>query len=199
MTVPNPSRIVPGGLQLTVKMNQNGQPAAVILGARRDPSGPTIDTALGNAWLSAFWSTMRLAMTTDVTCTGAVLRDLGLPGGNVLEIPAPADPAGAGATASAVAAACVVIKWKTANGTRRGKGRTFLPGLPQAGIGSDGRSLASGHSGTVQTQVSAYLGKPLWTAQLRPAVLSFVDQQARDITSGTPGPIVGIQRRRMRP
>lgn len=199
MTSPLTPRVVPNAYQMTVRMTDRGQTAAVVLGLLdSDAAAPSMDASNAAAWLAAWWSSMRIAVGTNLVCTGATVRDLGSVGGSVWEVAPPADPAGAGASAGAVAAACALLKWRTADGTRSGKGRTFLPGIAQVAIDTDGRSLTTGARGAVLTQAQVYLGKPLFTGTFGPAVISFKNQVARRITSVDVATTVAIQRNRMR-
>jgi hypothetical protein len=136
---------------------------------------------------------------SSVSCLGATLRDVSGPDGQVIEVGAPASPAGGAAGTAGLLAGSTLIKWSTATGGRTGKGRTYLPGLGTGYVEANGRTYTASFSGTAATAIAAYLGHASMTdGGIRPAVLSFRRGAARRITSGGLAPVVGVQRRRMR-
>lgn len=198
MTTATPPRLwIPGGRQLTVSFTVGGQDAVVVLGGQG--GGAWNDAAGAATWRDAFWNAFRPEICSAVTCTGAVLRTVEGPDGQVIEVGAPTNPVGLNSGAMTLAGAAMVIKWKTAQGGRSGKGRTFVPGVNEGAVSADGRTWGTGHNAGVQTCINNYLGSaPLSAAGLTPAVLSFRRGAAYAITSGSLAPIVGLQRRRMR-
>jgi hypothetical protein len=198
MTTPTPLARPVDGRQMTLLLDDRGQPSAVVLGALAEPSVNLVTTQ-AEAWIEAAWEAFRPLVVGTVTCTGAIVRDVSIVDGRVIELGAPANPTGSGGAASSVASAATLIKWSTGGGGRSGKGRSFIPGLSQSQVGADGRSYQAGYAATVQQAVSAYLGNPgLGSQGLLPAVLSFSKGQAQVILSGGLSGTIGVQRRRMR-
>lgn len=202
MTSPTPLQprlYVPNGKQLTVKLNDGGQPAAVVLGGVSGSPGAT-SVALANAWLQVFASQFMPLIANGINITGAVLRDVSAADGLVAEVGAPtANASGTRGAGRALAAASVLIKWSTARGGRSGKGRTFLPAVQSLDVNADGRTYNAAFATTVQTAITNYLtSASLQTAGLQPAVLSFTKGTAAVITGGALAGTVGVQRRRMR-
>lgn len=198
MTSPTPPRLpIPGGRQLTIKLSTAGQTAAVVLGAQG--AGGWSDANATRVWLNAFWSRFRFVCLTNVTCLGAIGRDVSGPDAPVYEVGAPTDQNGAYAGGQSVLAASTLIKWNTATGGRTGKGRTYIPGFSTAFLTADGRGYTAAYGATVQSHIDGYLADAALAAEgLDPAVLSFTRGAARPITSGSLASVVGIQRRRMR-
>lgn len=191
------ARLYPANaVQMTLKMMQNGQECAVVLGGiRRD--GQPFDLALGTAWRDHAWGLFRTLIVNDTSCIGATLRDVSKAGGAVFEVPAPTTNATAGvADESVIAAAGTLIKWSTATGGRSGKGRTFLPSLPRAQVTASRRGYTPAYQTQVGTAAASYISAPAGAPI--PAVLSFTKGAAYPITAGSLAPVVGIQRRRMR-
>lgn len=198
MTTPAPRIYPPGGMQLTLRLLQEGQEAACVLGA--GGGGPALlSQSIADAWRDIAWNSFRPLISSSVTCVGAVLRDVSQAEGLVVESGPPSTIAGGVATTQTLAAASTLIRWTTTTGGRSGKGRTFLPGLTSGVIGPGGRTYTSAHQTAVNTAINAYLSAGLWTAnEPFPAVLSFTKGYASEITSGALASVVGLQRRRMR-
>lgn len=201
MTSPAPTPVprlpIPTGLQLTVRVTQEGQEAAVVLGfLLNNASSPT--QALAQALLQAQWNAIRNMTTSTTICTGGTLRSLAASNNVVFELAAPSSPAGIDTTAPTVAAVATLIKWSTANGTRSGKGRTFIPGTPAAWVAAGGRSLTAAAQTVVNQRASEMLSHTAEWPGLQSAVLSFKNGVGYPITGGAPGGRLGIQRKRMR-
>jgi hypothetical protein len=187
---------IPAARQMTIRVNQWGQEAAMVLGF---VAPGAVTTAQAQAQLQSIWNVLRVAMSNSVTCTGAVLRDVSGDENGALELAAPTNSAGAFNGRSAVAAAGTLVKWGSTNGSRSGKGRTFIPALPEANIADNSRSLrVPEHVTPLQNALNTYLGATTTTQPLYPAVLSFSRGVAYPITSAAVGPIAAMQRRRMR-
>jgi hypothetical protein len=198
MTTPAPRAYPLNGRQLTVKINQAGQEAVVVLGGRLT-AGPEITAAKASAWLDTFWAAFRPVILGTYSCTGATLRDVNAAEGTVVEVGQPPNPTGFGGSGDTVAAACTLVKWSTAKGGRSGKGRTYIPGLSSAAVSPGGRTYDSGHVTKVNTAIAAYLNSGTWgTINIVPAVLSFTKGESNTITGGSIAAVVGVQRRRMR-
>lgn len=201
MTQPTPLRLpVPTGRQLTLRLSQAGQDAAIVLGFISED--PFIAEAQGKAVADAAWAAFRPLVYSDVQYVGGVWRDVAVEEGTSIEVTPPtatgAALGAAGGTAS-VAAACTLIRWSTGGGGRSGRGRTYLPGLATVSVAAGGREYTASYKTTVATQINAYLANSVWTTNnVRPAVLSFTKGSAREIVTGTLSPVVGVQRRRMR-
>jgi hypothetical protein len=199
MTTPPPvlGRYIPNAVQLTIKLNHNGQAAAVVLGATRPSVGAT--PGIAEAWRDAFWTAFRPLICSTTAVTGAVLRDVSGPDGDVSEVGAPTtNAAGFQGLVAAVGASAALIKWSTATGGRTGKGRTYIPGLPRDYVGPDGRLYTAQFQTEAQARINNYLAATIFASDFRPAVLSFTRGAARPITGGSPASVVGLQRRRMR-
>jgi hypothetical protein len=150
------------------------------------------------AWRDAAWAAFRPLISSDVSCAGATGRYVHEPAGQVFEFGAPTTPAGGNASTQGLAGGATLIKWATDTGGRSGKGRTFLPGLTNGVIGPGGRTYTAAHATATATAITNYLGSSAFTAEIRPAVLSFTKGAAYPITNGAISPIIGLQRRRMR-
>lgn len=182
--------------QLTLNLLQGTQVAAIVLGVK---SSTGVLTATDAAALrDAAWAAFRPLIASSTTCTGATLRATSAASGGVVEVGAPPTPGGGDTGNTGVASGCTLIKWATDTGGRSGKGRTYLPGLTQGAVGTDGRTYTAAHITKVQTAIAAYTGASVFASALKPAVLSFTKGTAAVITSGAPSAIVGLQRRRMR-
>jgi hypothetical protein len=180
-------------------MQQNGQDTAVVLGAIGGALG-TLSSATGQAWLNHFWSTFRASMTSTVTCTGGVYRDVSQADGVTFDLAAPPSPAGGNVGAQAVAAASMLIRWRTESGGRSARGRTYLPGVPANIVDLDYRSIKAADLVPLQTAADAYTAgfSSGGIADLEPAILSFTKGAAYAVVRGNPVSVLGIQRRRMR-
>lgn len=196
---PKPPRLpIPGGIQLTLKGTDGGQPFAIVLGAV-GPAGAGISTGIAEAWRNEAWARFRNLCSNVVVVQSAVLRHVEDPLMLPFEVGAPPSPTGSSVDARAIGAASFLLKWQTATGGRSGRGRTFLPGLPHPFVTPDGRAYTSDARTSAQTVLNAYIGAAMWdTIGFRPAVLSFRRGAAYEIVSGAPASIVGVQRRRMR-
>lgn len=197
MTTPSTRLYPAGGHQLTLNLVQDGQEAAIVLGAVTRPERFLVAADFA-AWRDAAWGAFRSLCQTGTSCAGATGRLVMRASGSVVELGPPPSPGGALTGAVGLASGSTLIKWGTAEGGRSGKGRTFIPGLPISSVAAGGRTYSSAHQTAIATAVSSYLGAALWTGGLSPAVLSFTKGQAHVITSGAASPIVGLQRRRMR-
>lgn len=201
MTSPTPPRLpIPAGRQLTLRLVQGGQEAAVVLGFVG--AGEVDAENRAAALRDIAWLAFRPLMAGDVSIVGAVLRDVSQADGKSVEVGAPSTTAtnsgGAGGS-SLVAAACYLLRWSTATGGRTGKGRTYLPGVVSTAVNAGGRTYTAGYQGTAATAITQYLAPAQYNAVATvPAVLSFTRGAARPITGGALAPVVGIQRRRMR-
>ena len=183
---------------MTLLFNHGGQSAAVVLGAH-SPSGSGMTRAKAEGWRDAFWNQARFLCLNTVTLTGAIIRDVSGPDGQVIEVGPPATNAtGSGTTGIALAAGSTLIKWSTEVGGRTGKGRTYVPGLSTSSVNTDGRTYTAGHISGVTSAVNGYLGAAVFDLSFQPAVLSFTRGAPRRIIGGAAAPVVGIQRRRMR-
>lgn len=199
MTSPAPVRLpIAGAVQLTMRLTQQGQPAAVVLGYFGGPANPGLVTS--QSILNAAWyKLVRPLTTSDVTCTGGVMRSVD---GSEISVELAAPSGGttvAAAGVSNIAAACSVIKWSSAGPGRSGKGRTFIP-LPGPAT-QDARAFTSTWTTTANNAAAAYLADPAFGGGggfHKPAILSFKRGAAYVITAGALSPVVGIQRRRMR-
>lgn len=200
MTSPAPRLYPANGLQLTVRLTQNGQNAAVVLGAMG--ANPGADgQAFGTAWLAKFWTNFQPRVVSGINVQGATLRVVSSAAGTTWEIPPPASASGTLTGVSALAASSAVIRWNTATGGRSGRGRSYIPGLAVGDIDGGGRNLTSGTLNAFSSAANAYLGN--WgtggvLSSFSPAVLSFTKGAAYPITSSSVLSVVGIQRRRMR-
>ena len=197
-SVTTPTRLnVPGAAILTIDYLQAGQRAASVLTLLRD--GTTIVSGVeGQAALNHWWATWRFAISSQVTCLGGTLRQA-VPNGRVDDLAAPPTPAGAAAgTTGDIAALATVIKWKSTVGGRRGRGRSFIPGLRAPAVGTDGRTLTAAHQTAMNDAAVAWLTRPVAMGDARMAVLSRMDQSAHPVIQGTCSAVVGIQRRRNR-
>lgn len=200
MTTPAPTvdRLpIPGGAQMTVRINQNGQQSVVVLGYVTGQAGwPTAAQAL--AQLERAWTMLKINVSNANTCTGGLLRDVSGDENGAIEIPAPTTPTGAYNGAVAFGAGAVLLKWSTPNGSRSGKGRTFVPGIPAGRLQADGRSIVTADVASINAACTTYLTSSVTAGVLLPAVLSFKRGLAYPITSGAVAPVAGTQRRRMR-
>lgn len=199
MTTPTGTRQpIPGGYQMTLHLLQGSQRAAVVLGAG-GAGGPFMVQSDAQSWLNGTWAAFRPYVVNTVSCVGATVR-AAVPDGTVWEFGAPATPTGGNTQGQALAAASWLIKWSTATGGRSGKGRTFLPGLPASQVAADGRTYVADAPTNAAAMITAYLTQPLFQgAGIKASVLSFRRGQGYTITAGSLAPVVGIQRRRMRP
>lgn len=201
MTQPTPARLpIPNGRQLTLRLTQAGQEAAIVLGFIDDGAATTASQAADVQ--NAAWNAFKPLIYSDVTLVGSVWRDVSEAEADAIEVPPPsgtgAANGAAGGTAS-VAAASTLIRWATGGGGRSGRGRTYLPGLATVSVAAGGREYTTSYRTTVTSQITAYLANSTWTTVgVRPAVLSFTKGAAREIVTGSLSPIVGVQRRRMR-
>lgn len=200
MTTPAPAvRLpIPNGWQLTMNFVQSGQPSAVVLGFSDTDAGG-INNTEAQALLNASWLAFRDCTVTTVSCTGGVLRHVGPGGLPPFELIAPPSPTGVDPGGSSVAAGSALIRWRTANSSRNGRGRTFLPAIPAGWLDATGRGIHGAAQTVLQTAITRHLSNTgSYAKALTPAVLSFTKGQAYVITSGSPSPVIGIQRRRMR-
>jgi hypothetical protein len=197
MTTPTP--VISNGVTLTVSYSVAGQVAQNVLGGYVTDVGTGLSTTEAARWRDAWWNAVRSLLPGAVTCTGAILRDRREVDAQVYEVGAPATPAGTDSGSLSVAAAGGLIVWRTAFGGRSGRGRTFLPGIGEADVDTNGRTIASAYATRMQTAIDAYLGsmEPA-DGNVVPAVISERVGNARQITSGSPASILGMQRRRMR-
>lgn len=186
---------IPQGYQLAVAIDQGGQQSAVVLGYVA-PAMPTTEQA--QAEFNRVWAMLRTAMSNGSQATGAILRDVSGAEGNAIELAAPINPVGAAVGFPGVAAASTLIRWGSTNGSRSGKGRTFVPALPAGSVADNGRNVRPEHVTSVQGAIDAYLGGTAVDSPMFLAVLSFKRGAAYPITSGAVAAIAGIQRRRMR-
>jgi hypothetical protein len=191
---------VANGYLLTLALQQGGQLANVVLGFTDKANPVVLTTTNTQLVLDKAWQLLRTMMTSSVTCSGGTLRDLGGQApGQVYELAAPPTPVGVGNPPDAVAAACTLIKWVTTNGTRSGKGRSFVPGIPSSAVQAGGRLVAAAHSSGIAPNLASYIaGTGTWEQPLQPAVISRKNGVAYPIISGAVAGVVGIQRRRMR-
>ena len=198
MTTPATPRLpIANAHQMTLKLNQGGQTAAIVLGAKG--AGAWGSQTEANAWANQVWEVLREGVSSSVQCVGAVVRDTDGDGLGVYEVGAISNPAGTVTGAIAPAAASALIRWSTTQGGRSGKGRTFLPGMVASWVDTDGRTFAAAGRSYLQARINGYLAIPLYASgTLTPAVLSFKRGQAYSITGGAVSSIIGIQRRRMR-
>lgn len=198
-TTTSPPRLpIPNALQLTMNLTHSGQAAAIVLGARVPSGSVGFTQSAVEAWRDATWSAFRALMHYDVVCTGAVARAT-VVDGVIFELGPPPTNNGAMTGGRTPAASCTLLRWRTAQGGRSGRGRTFLPGLPMEQVDTTGRGYVTAHANQAAASISAYLGSTVFTSDsLKPAVLSFRKGAAYDITTGAIASIVGIQRRRMR-
>jgi len=110
----------------------------------------------------------------------------------------PANEPGTGGTAGAAAPAYLIHK-VTALGGRAGRGRFFIPGVPEAAVGPGG-VLASGVASAVTTAVGELLAD-LIAVDLPPVLLHNEGSPVSTpttITDLTCDPVVATQRRRQR-
>jgi hypothetical protein len=183
---------------MTLRLQHSGQTAAIVLGLAAGGTGTFLTRAEAEAWRNTAWAAFRNLTLSSVSCTGATVRAVD-GSEKVWELGAPPSPAGATAGVETIAAGCWLLKWSTNTGGRSGKGRTFLPGLPQSQVNPDGRTYATTATTHATTAINAYLGGQPFTSQGHlPAVLSFRDGVAYPITGGALAAVIGLQRRRMR-
>jgi hypothetical protein len=202
MTAPAPAPTPPnlGAFTLAVSYSVNGQLAVNVLGGKIREENPFYTQADVDTWLRIWWEQVRQEMSSDVTLLGAQMRDLRAEG-NTFDAALPAAAkTGAIAAPATVLNTSFLIRWKSAQGGRRGKGRTFVPGLPAASLSDDSRGVAATPAAAFQVTVNAYLNQmtaDLGQAML-PAVVSRKFGTSAYITSGTLAGIVGTQRKRLR-
>jgi hypothetical protein len=185
------------GYQMTLRLAQDGQAAAIVLGCK-GVGGTFMVESDAVLWRDSAWAAFRPLMVATVTPQNTTVRSC-TKDGIVWELGAPSTGTAAATGSTTLAAACTLIKWSTTQGGRSGKGRTFLPGLPATAMAAGGRSYTAAWSTAVATAVSNYLASAPFTAPgLKPAVLSFTRGEAYVIQSGGLAGVVGVQRRRMR-
>lgn len=187
---------VPDGYRLTVRYNQSGQEAVSVLGFEAQ-TGVFLVQSDGQAALNAFWAAFRPVVAGDVSVTGAEWRYLS-PSASPVELAAPPSPTGGSSSTTSFAALATLIKWKSNGPGRSGRGKTFLPGVGNVNVASNGRTYSSAHATAVATAITNYLGASAFATAMKPAVISLKNQQAYDITSGSLATVVAIQRRRQR-
>jgi hypothetical protein len=183
---------------MTLRFTVAGTPGAIVLGGQLG-SGTALTQAMANTWLGNAWSKLKQPAVPDVILTGATVRDLRVVNGNQFEAISDTLPPGQTPGSLALAGAAVLVKWQTGTGGRTGRGRTFLPGVSEAQINTDGKTLTTQARTDWQAAATQYLG--LMNAAGSPilaAVISRKDQVARPILASSLGGIVAFQRRRMR-
>jgi hypothetical protein len=138
-------------------------------------------------------------MLGSVSCTSAIVRSVS-DQAEVWEGSVTSGQTNGGQVGtSSLLAACTVLKWRSLDASRSGKGRTFLPAVATSQVAGDGRTLEAAQVSLGNAAVAAYLALPLWAQDgIEPAVLSFTKGQASPIISGSCAGVVGLQRRRMR-
>lgn len=182
---------------LVVRYDQNGQPAVNVLGGVSDG-----DTALAQAtvdqWLTNWWASIRSSVVDSTHLAGATYRHLA--SNFIREAAMPATPGANGGQPSQPLPSAVapVIKWQSSQGGRAGRGRTFLVGAPLGFMDTQLRRVSTGGIQTVLSSANAYLSAYSSSTILKPAVISRRTGQAFPIVSAGVGPVLGIQRRRMR-
>lgn len=200
MTTPvvDPTAIA-NGCSLTVNWTQNGQPAATVLGGYVADTASAITQAEVQRWLNAFVQNVASYISNSVTCTGGIYRDLRAGADDVIEVGPPASAAGGFITGTSFAAASFLVKWRTADASRSGKGRTFLPGVANSHVNADGRTLTAAAINDLTVGLNAYRAamEPA-DGIIVPGVLSRKKGFSRQVTGYSIGQVVGIQRRRMR-
>jgi hypothetical protein len=201
VTVPANNTIVPFGATVTLQVTQAGQNAAMVFGWHKTAGGPGLTLANAQAMAFKAWNLVHQCTVESTVLQQTVVR---LTDGTDVTFYIPAgvtaatiQATGTQGSATAIAAAGVLFKWATANGSRSGKGRNFVPGLP-ASWAPDGRTINSAAQALIQSDIDAYLAASSTTGDWVPAVLSRKNAAAYPILAGSVGPVVGIQRRRMR-
>lgn len=199
MTTPVQDRTIPFTYQGTIHLSDNGQQAALVLGATGMGSSTFMTETDAFNWMHGAWAQLRKCATADVVNTGFTVRSL-TTNPIVWELPPSGTPGGSAGATRTVSAACTLIKWSTAHGGRSGKGRTFVPGLGANFVAAGGRTYGPTYNGdVVAPAIAGYLGLALWAGNgLKPAVVSFRNGAAYPITSGSLAGTIGMQRRRMR-
>lgn len=188
---------IPNAYTLAVNLTQGGQPSVCVVGLRSAP-GVFLTVFDAKAALDAFWAAFRPVIAGDVTVTSGSFAAVGTDQ-IVSSIVAPLNPTGGSSSTTSVHAYSTLIKWQSDQGGRRGKGRTYLPGLGTAMIGADGRSYTPTHRTNVGTAITNYLASSAFTsAGMQPAVISRKYLSVAQIKNGSLATVPGIQRRRMR-
>ena len=197
MTSPQvPARLpVPNGRQLTVQFLQGGQPSACVLGAHGEDVPLT--KAIGQAWLDAFWAAFRPLLHNSLTVLGGTVRDVSQTSGDVFELAAPPSPTGPVTWQPAIAAAAFLIRWNTGQAGRRAKGRTFLPGMHNSHLDTNGRLVTAAAQADINTFAAAYLTNARAINGINPSVLSFSTASSFAINTGVCSSKAGLQTRRM--
>lgn len=190
---------VPAGCQLTVKYSQGGQTSNVVLGGLVITPTEPVTLVTATEWLRAWVQNLAGYIGNTVQCTGGQFRDLRPEYDEVYDLPAPSSAANGSVAGTQLAAGAYVVKWRTINGSRSGKGRSFIPGVSATQINADGRTLTAAALNDIGLGINAYMqNMTVPTLQVRPAVISRKQLVAREITGHSVSSIVGIQRRRMR-
>jgi hypothetical protein len=197
MTAPFPSTVT-DGCSLTVRYTTAGQEAVNVLGGKiNGPFFPT--TANVQAWLDAWWGQMRSIVSPNLTCLGAQYRDLSQVDGGTVEVLPSGSPTGTNGGGISLAAAAYLINWRTTAGGRSGRGRTYLPGVPEEAVEPGGVTLQSGNQAGVTSRAGLYVAamQP-GNGPIQAAVVSRRLGLARAITTASTASTVGMQARRMR-
>jgi hypothetical protein len=197
MTAPFPSTVT-DGCSLTVRYTTGGQQAVNVLGGKIN--GPFFPTPANvQTWLDAWWGQMRSIVSPNLTCLGAQYRDLSVADGGTLDVAPSGSPTGTNGGGISLAAASYLIAWRTASGGRSGRGRTFLPGVPEEAVEPGGVVLQEGNRAGVTSRAGLYIAamQP-GNGPIQAAVISRRLGLARPILSASTASTVGVQRRRMR-
>lgn len=186
---------IPNGYQLTISVSQNGQLSNVVLGAISGTVPLQADVEL---FYNRMWDALRAGVSDTCSATGATFRDVSATEDVLRVLGAPDRPLGTAAGAPSLAAGATLVKWRTTNGSRSGKGRTFIPGLPGGATQAGGRALTAAHQTAVTAALDLNVASLQSNANLKLAVLSFRRGVAYVVNGWGVAPIPGVQRKRMR-
>ena len=194
------ARIPPGFAELWIRFNTPGDLENMYCAVG-------IDLAPGES------GTQTLAETLDTTAEASLVPMLSnqytVGGGHVIfgqdggdiRFDSASTPTAGGQTGAGLPPNTAVLARKlTATGGRRGRGRMFIPGIPEGNVGSDGQLVAA-YRTTAQTAVADMMADLVALPQVDGLVL------LHDTAPFTPTPITGFsvelyvatQRRRLRP
>lgn len=158
-------------------------------------SEATAAAAIHSAW-DALWGDITAYLPTVSTLTQTFASTLNASWKFTTATPTSEDLAGTSASVSMPATTAPLIKWNTAQRTKSGRGRSFLPAAAVNGIDSGGTGkLLAAFYGDIHTGAAAFLSA-LTSAGLTPVVLNRATLTTTDITVGEACEVFRTQRRR---
>lgn len=121
---------VPNTIQANVRFTMAGQLLENVLCFEYNTDFKTAADALYASLETAFWATLRTALSNQLTSNGTYMVDLSTQDGPVATYPVFTNPSGASAIGAAPNNVAYCVTHRTAKRGRAYRGRTYIAGLP---------------------------------------------------------------------